>query len=195
LHLRSFYHHLVDRVEGIDTAGDIWQTGPGFNTDIARKYGPGGWWDLRMTIGKNISPEDVFIDFGSGKGRMVYLAARYYPFKKVIGVEISDNLNLIAKKNLDKHKNKLRCRDVEIITTNISEYVIPDNITLVYLYDPFREALFVDLIKRLRTSLTQYPRSMRIIYRNPVMHKSIIDAGFQVAMQKRSLIMYKNPGR
>ena len=34
--------------------------------------------------------DDVFVDFGSGKGRMVYIATHSYPFKKVIGVDISE---------------------------------------------------------------------------------------------------------
>ena len=41
----------------------------------------------------------VFIDFGSGKGRALLLASEY-PFKKIIGIEFSPQLNAIAKRNI-----------------------------------------------------------------------------------------------
>ena len=41
-----------------------------------------------MLRGCSITREDVFADIGSGQGRMVYMAARSYPFGRVIGVEI-----------------------------------------------------------------------------------------------------------
>ena len=43
--------------------------------------------------------EFSFIDFGSGKGRVLMMAAEY-PFKQVIGVELSPELNEIAKQNI-----------------------------------------------------------------------------------------------
>src|ERR1700680_3118745 len=42
--------------------------------------------------------QDVFVDYGSGMGRVLLMAARY-PFRRVIGVEISAVLNEIARKN------------------------------------------------------------------------------------------------
>src|ERR687885_509057 len=42
-----------------------------------------------------ISEDDVLIDFGSGKGRVLFLAA-HYGFRKIIGVELSAKLNQIA---------------------------------------------------------------------------------------------------
>jgi hypothetical protein len=197
LHLSSFavklglvplYNYLMDKFQGVDTYGYILQSEISSDTKI--KYGPGGWRDLKMTLGSKVSADDVFIDFGSGKGRMVYLAARYYPFKKVIGVEIFDNLNNIARKNIERNRHRLHCKDVELVTTNVSNYSIPEDLTVVYFYDPFRGAVFTDLINRLRISLNQHPREMRIIYRNPRMHEYIVENGFTVTLKLEELIMY-----
>ena len=48
---------------------------------------------------REIRPDDVFIDLGSGMGRMVLEAARY-PFKRVIGVELVEQLHDLARANL-----------------------------------------------------------------------------------------------
>jgi SAM-dependent methyltransferase len=187
--LWSLYNTLVDKFEGIDTAGYISYSELGINTQKGQ-YGPGFWWDLRMALGQKVSVDDVFIDFGSGKGRMVYLAARYYPFKKVIGVEITERLNTIAKKNIEKNLHKLRCKDVHLVTADVINYIIPDDVTVVYIYDPFGGTVFVNLINRLRISLNRYPREIRILYRHPVMHDCLIENGFEVASKWDDLSMY-----
>ena len=63
-------------------------------------YVPSGWLSLRrMMHGLTPTNVDVFLDLGSGMGRIVNMAARRYPFKRVIGVEISGELNDIAIEN------------------------------------------------------------------------------------------------
>jgi hypothetical protein len=181
--LGTLFDSLVDKIEGIDTTGYISYSELGINNPTGYQYGPGGWWDLEMALGQKVSVNDIFIDFGSGKGRMVYLAARNYPFKKVIGVEITEKLNNIAKKNIEKNLRKLRCKNVQLVTSDVTNYVIPNDVTVVYVYDPFVPTVFVDLMKRLRTSLNLYPREMKIIYRNPVMHGWLIENGFTVALK------------
>jgi hypothetical protein len=191
LRLKSVYHRVVDKFEGIDSAGSVLQSEAGFDSAQGNKYAPGGWWDLKMTLGESVSVDDVFIDFGSGKGRMVYLAARHFPFRKIIGVEISEKLNGIARKNIEKNRRRLRSKDIQLVTGNISNYLITDDITVVYMYNPFGGQAFVELIKKLRASLNRRPREMRIIYRNPVMHDSLIESGFVVVLRMDTLTMYR----
>ena len=47
-----------------------------------------------------VDSDDVFIDLGSGKGRMVLAAAARYPFKRVIGVELAEQLHEVARANV-----------------------------------------------------------------------------------------------
>jgi len=42
---------------------------------------------------------DVFVDFGAGKGRALLMAAQY-PFKRVVGIEISEALCREARRNV-----------------------------------------------------------------------------------------------
>jgi hypothetical protein len=48
--------------------------------------------------------EFVFVDFGSGKGRALLLAS-HFPFKKIIGVEMTPQLNKIARTNNQIYKD------------------------------------------------------------------------------------------
>lgn len=47
-------------------------------------------------------PQFTFIDLGSGKGRVLLIAAQY-PFKSVIGIEFSETLHNIALSNIQRY--------------------------------------------------------------------------------------------
>ena len=52
----------------------------------------------------------VFVDLGSGKGRTLLLASEY-PFRRIVGVELSPKLHRIAKTNVEKFRSEeQRCR-------------------------------------------------------------------------------------
>lgn len=113
--------------------------------------------------GYEVGPSDVFLDLGSGKGRVLFLAARH-PFKRVIGVEISEELNEVARANLDRSTGRLKCRDVEIVTADITRYEVPDDVTVVFLGNPLDGPLFREMLGRLLESLDRRPRRMRLLY-------------------------------
>ncbi len=95
-----------------------------------------------------VTDHDVFVDFGSGMGRVVLQAARY-PFRKVIGVEVSETLHGIARENIDRNRQRLRCPDIELVHADALEYEIPDDVTVAFLYNPFRGTIFATVIERL----------------------------------------------
>lgn len=50
---------------------------------------------------------EVFYDFGSGGGRVVFLAALGFPFAKSIGIELLDDLVTLSQKKLELLKKEL----------------------------------------------------------------------------------------
>ncbi len=57
----------------------------------------------------------TFIDLGSGKGRVLLIAADY-PFRRIVGVELLTELHGVALENLRQYKsNSQKCFDVETI--------------------------------------------------------------------------------
>ncbi|MGI9108047.1 MAG: class I SAM-dependent methyltransferase [Pyrinomonadaceae bacterium] len=115
-----------------------------------------------------IKHEDfVFIDFGSGMGRALLLAAEF-PFRQIIGIEFSSRLHGIAEDNIRRYENPARrCADVESVCTDAVAYAIPPAQTVFFLYNPFKETVMTNVLVNIRQSLKQHPREVWIIYVNP----------------------------
>lgn len=106
----------------------------------------------------------VFIDFGCGKGRALFEAARF-PFARVIGVEFSPELVEIATGNRDiiAAKGGLSA-PVELVCIDAGQYTPPADAPLVcYFYDPFDDAVMAPVADRL-SALTQ---PVTVIYLEP----------------------------
>lgn len=154
----TFNSHAVegvfDRLQGLNTRGAVALEKLGLANEERLLYVPSGWLTLsRVARVIKFSEQDVFVDFGAGKGRVVVMAARHYPFKKVIGVEIAPELSLIAQDNVDRNYRKLKCKKVEVITSDALQYEIPSDITIAFLFTPFTGSIFKDVITRIGSTL------------------------------------------
>lgn len=160
----------------------------GFTTEQGQRYMPTHWFGLyRILKRRDVGPDDVLVDFGSGMGLVVYQAAVRYPLKRVEGVELSPQLSRIASGNIDRNRHKFRCRDVRLITCNALDYRIPDDMTIAYMFNPFSGAVFADVLGHIMDSLAKNPRRLRLIYFNPVEEAMVLDAGLQMTRQLRGL--------
>ncbi len=140
-----------------------------------RFYKPAGWSILpRILPTREVSVDDVFIDYGSGMGRIVYEAAARYPFKRVIGVELSSQLNEIARSNIDRNAHLLRCREVQFVTADVLDYEPPSDVTVAFFNNPFRGKILETAITRL---LDGTDGSLRVIYVNPSEHDLLMTTG------------------
>jgi SAM-dependent methyltransferase len=168
---------MFERALGIDTAGIVELDELKIEDFEREGYEGSGWLDLRRMLRPGeVRPGDVFLDLGSGKGRVLMLAARY-PFARVIGVEVSPQLNAIARRNIDASRRGRKCRNVELVTADVLEYEIPDDVTVVYMYNPFRGATFDAVIAKLIASVDRSPRTVRLIYLNPKEHERLLATG------------------
>jgi hypothetical protein len=151
-------------------------------------YEPSPWLALRRVLPRReVGPDDVLIDLGSGKGRIVYQAAKRYDLGRVIGVELSAELTAAARANLAGRHGALRCADIELVTADVLDYDLPDDVTIVYLHNPFTGPVFAGVVARLLASQERRPRPLRIVYSNPVEERQLLDAGFEVHRRVRGL--------
>lgn len=131
-------------------------------------YRATGWLILRLVLPRRqVSDRDVFVDFGSGMGRVVLQAAMMYPFRRVVGVEISESLTEFARANLARNRSRLRCIDVSLVDADVLDFDIPDDMTVAFLYNPFVGETFRTVLNRLIESVDRNPRALRIVYGNP----------------------------
>lgn len=165
---------LFERSGAVDTAERIHLDTLGLGAKDRISYTPSGWLTLRRALPRRaVDANDVLIDYGSGKGRVLVQAARY-PIKQVIGLEISPELNALASQNVESNRHRLACQDVVLVTADVLEYEPPDDITIAYLYNPFRGEIFAAAITRLIESHDRNPRRVRLIYVNPTEHHQLL---------------------
>src|SRR5262249_30130732 len=113
--------------------------------------------------------EFTFIDIGSGKGRVLLMAA-HYPFRRIVGVELLPELHRVAQENIGKLKSdSQRYFSVESICGDACEFVFPPGPLVVYLFNPLPEARLKQLIDNLKRSLCENPRLAYVLYHNPLL--------------------------
>jgi len=111
--------------------------------------------------------EFEFIDLGSGKGRALLLAANK-PFKKIVGVEFSEELNIIARRNIKCYPDELKkCKEIDIICMDASVYNFPNNPFVLFLYNPFSETVMNQVVGNIKKTYMEYARRIIIIYYTP----------------------------
>lgn len=140
-------------------------------------YEPSAWGFARRAIRRlDVGEDDVFLDLGSGKGRVVWQAAQH-PFARVIGVELSRELNAVARQNIERNRSRLACREVQLVTADASTYEIPDDVTVIYMFAPFRGRTFRAVTANIIASLDRAPRPLTLIYANPLMDEHLQATG------------------
>jgi SAM-dependent methyltransferase len=114
----------------------------------------------------------TFVDCGAGMGRALFAAAAY-PFRQIVGVEISPALVAIARDNLAAFPREgLRCRDLRIARGDASAFRFPKGDLVVYLYNPFDAVL---LARTLAGLARERRDNLALLYHTPV-EREVIEA-------------------
>ena len=91
----------------------------------------------------------TFIDVGSGKGRMLFLAAEYR-FREIQGIEFAAELHDSAEANIRSyHSSKQRCSRIRSLLLNASDYSFPDDNLVIYFFNPFGHQVMSDVVQNL----------------------------------------------
>ena len=158
---------VVDKYYGIDTELIIELPSLGLDSKIGNRQESTPTRHLKKILSfLSINSEDVFIDVGSGGGR-VMIAAGHFPLKKIIGVDVSSKLNDICQNNINKMKHRLKCKNFENVTSNASDYQIPDEATVIYFFNPFGIEVMKDIFHSIFESVSRKPRKVIIVWYNP----------------------------
>ena len=163
-------HHLYtwycERKFGVSTGGLIQPRDLGVENRDAIGYSALEYEYLLWALPAiPFAPDNVvFVDYGAGKGRAL-AAAAMHRFQKVIGVEISEALVEIARRNLARMKR--RCAgQVEIHHADAAAFPVPDDANVFFFFNPFAGATLAKVVERIHQSWTAHPRDMFFIYFN-----------------------------
>lgn len=126
----------------------------------------------RLLAALPVRPEGfTFVDYGSGKGRAVLLAAGR-PFRKVVGVEFAPELDRVARENLRTYRGEVRCRDIELVCGDALEFDLPAGPVVCYFYNPFEGGIMARVVARIADSYRADPREVFVLYANPL-HREV----------------------
>ena len=110
----------------------------------------------------------TFIDLGSGKGRTLLMASAY-PFRRIVGVELLAELDAIARQNIARyHDDQQKCFALECHAGDARDYGFAAEPVVIYLFNPFPEAVLRTVLANLRDSVTDFPRPAYVLYHNLV---------------------------
>lgn len=127
----------------------------------------------------------IFIDLGSGKGRTLLMASSF-PFRRIIGMELLEELNGIAVANIAKYRSDdQRCFAIESRAGDARYFEFPAEATVLYLFNPFPRHIWREVLVNLQKSLRAAPRKVFVIYHNPV-HEDILSAESWLQERKRT---------
>jgi SAM-dependent methyltransferase len=119
--------------------------------------------------------EFTFLDLGSGKGRALLLASDY-PFRRIVGVELLPELHAIARENLRQYRcERQQCHDFELHCCDARQYALPSQPLVIFLFEPFPEDILRDVIAQVEQSLREAPRTVFLVYQNPVAERIIVE--------------------
>ena len=173
LNRRLFDRHLIrfDRRHNIDTAYPERLDGLTIDSPMA-SHGQAYRAVPESVFGAAISalPADLsrftFVDFGSGKGRALILAARA-GFGRVIGVEFAAELHRIATANAARYTAVEGGPAIDCRHCDATEFPIPDGPAVFFFHNPFDEPVMARVMANIRAAHDRSPREMYVLYAHP----------------------------
>ena len=183
-HLRNGRQHPdpFDAQHGTDTEATVRLEGlqiEGENVSLGHRYQASNSEDVRKALqALPIAYEDfTFVDVGSGKGRVLLLAAEFN-FRRIVGIEFASALHEIALRNIALTGLHER---VEAVCTDAAEYEWPEGPLVLYFYNPFLLPVMRKILGGIVASTNGSPRPLYIIlmYISPALQAAVEDVGFK----------------
>jgi predicted RNA methylase len=109
--------------------------------------------------------EYTFIDFGSGKGRMLFIAARY-GFRCVRGIELRKKLHQQALRNLRQCRHTCGAA-IESVHMDAALYEFAAEKSVLFFFNPFGSEVMIRVLARLMDSLDRHFRDVWVVLHDP----------------------------
>jgi SAM-dependent methyltransferase len=170
-------NRATDGLLGIRTSEQVTLEELGFARGNLGRYQPTSWLRVVRAL-RSLNPgrDDVVVDLGCGRGRALF-AAMSMPFRRVIGVELSPRLADEARVATARRRFWMRAGGVEVIAADAAGWPLPDEVTIVYMYNPFWGPVFTAAVDNILASVDRRPRRLRVVYDYPFEHNYLLSTG------------------
>lgn len=123
-----------------------------------------------------------FVDVGAGKGRALLLAAEL-PFRKVIGVEVTEELARIAQRNVARWSRVAKPKaKIRVVYEDAANFRWPRTPLLVYMYNPFACSLVAQMAENLAAVAASGSGLVDLLYVNPTCTDTLTAQGLFVRL-------------
>jgi SAM-dependent methyltransferase len=164
--------HPYDRAHGTDTSGflcgeDLLTGHPA--EEHGSPYAGAQPSVIRAGISQVPDLEScTFIDLGCGKGRPMLVASEF-PFRDIIGVELSPPLAEVAQRNADLIAAKFPRRTrIRVHEGDATAFPMPAGNVLLFIYNSFDRELMQKVVESVETAIKADPsRAIYVVYCNP----------------------------
>lgn len=154
-------------------------------------YEPADVWQLPKLLPRHeVDSDDVLIDVGAGKGRVLLFAVRQYAFRRVVGVEISPELAAVARANMRALATDEQAR-VSVVEADAASWTVPDDATVLHLFNPFKGDTLRAFLAAAVESHRRRPRVLRLLYTHGLQHDDVLEAGFEVVRTRPRFALYQ----
>ena len=130
------------------------------------------WPALRFAL-TGLGYGGTFVDLGSGKGKALLIAARL-PYRRVVGVEIDEELAVAAQRNIELARRRHRAELVECVEASAKDWQIPDDASVIFMFNPFFGQTFYDTMRNVFDSYDRNPRELHFVYQMPWEHEWLL---------------------
>jgi len=139
-----------------------------------------------MTEMSKLPHQKNFLDIGCGKGRAMVVAA-HYGFKKIAGIDISKEFVDETKRNLAVVQQKFPQASLDVMLQDAFYYHIPADISVIFIFNPFDEVIMSGVVENILISQEKNPRTIWVIYINPLYENLFLDRGFVKTLSHKKL--------
>jgi precorrin-6B methylase 2 len=161
----------VERYFNIRTGGSTSERARGHFRD-SNHYEPLDYPFLFKCIrAMELKEDDVVYEIGCGMGRVVCVLARRR-VARCVGIELSDELAARARQNVASMRGRKSPVDVHALDATFADY---SDGTAFYIFNSFGPTTLAAVLDRIRDTLRQNPRLIRVLYVNPI-HEDVLES-------------------
>jgi SAM-dependent methyltransferase len=191
--------HPFDERFGVETSGLIYELPSGHQHDLYNN----GYFAVAPSVFHAVMGSMLeqlhldfqrfrFVDLGSGKGRALMLASDY-PFREIIGVELSPELDRIARSNIARYSlakgGLLPNAPVISMQGDATDFAWPAGPLIVYMWNAFTRPVMERVFHSLERSLKDEPRELYLVYIHPELESMLAELPWLVRLWREEFAM------
>ena len=187
--------HPFDERFGVDTSGLIYELPTGHQHDLYNNgyfaVAPSVFHAVMHAMEERLQLDFqrfTFADMGSGKGRALLLASDY-PFREIIGIELSPELDRVARANIAGYRGARHHPPVTSIQGDAAEFAWPAGPLIVYMWNAFTRPVMERVFQNLEASLAQQPRELYLVYIHPELESMLAEVPWLIRLWQDEFAM------